>query len=252
MPSPLYVQAVRHVLLPPRDARPDDRAEPVDAVLAAAGPAALAGIDVLMTSRWAPGAAPGGAFVPYPHHRPAHRPFDVVDFGGASPAAACAALIDYLSTPDGPGTGALLAVELARTAGRAPGPARSTGGVLRLGPEYVGRGPRILGCAVLDRCTAGAWPRVQRLAADWLRAGGLADRTPTVVVRRDSRVRRAWSARAGDGLPARLRFPPLARTCMGLFPWLAAWRPGTGPELFLDDDVESATALAVLAGGPRR
>jgi hypothetical protein len=232
--------------------------ELADTLFSTVGHECLRDLGVLVISYWTPEFDPDiSAFGPYLHHRYSLgcHSFDLIDRGSISPVLALLVLGEYLLADERSGNGALLGVEQSTvpvaTGANFPGPARSSAGLLRLSRHPRGSVAEILGMAMLseDRVLDPAFG-IAALTA----CCGQADIDPadlTIAIRRDTFLYRSWSRQLeGREWPCRIRFLPAESSCMALFGWLsaelAAGRDGDTRILFVDEDVESLAAAAVL------
>jgi hypothetical protein len=284
----LYLQAVHHELLPHRlepieprqryvEYRDDlhrlagehldahsacrgdqyTRVELADVLLRHADPAALAPVDVLVTTCWTDEYDPDfSAFGPHMHHRLGRvvESFDVVDRGSISPLLALMVMRDYLAAGPVTGTGLLLAVEQTTVPqavdAHFPGPRRSSAGLVRAGCQRSGGGAELVAVRGLSETEVLAPGfRPQTFVSDWCEELGISPDTLMPFVRRNTYLHRLWNHWADDhaGAP-RLHFLPAEESCMNLWRWLErlpAGSPGT-PCLLLDEDVDSLAAAAVM------
>lgn len=279
----LYVQAVRHCLLPSRELRRPPRqrlvqyqadlrrtagvalgqgtltrgdqytfVELADAVLRDGDRDLLQDVGVLVTSYWTPEFDPEvSAFGPYLHYRyaPGCTCFDVVDRGSISPVLALLVLHRYLRGGDDDGDGLLLGVEQttapAPVDAHFPGPERATAGALR-----VGRRPgavELLDVTELTETAAlGEDGDLAGLVARWCGRYDIEPSELTVSLDRSTFIYRRWAYEFGtDGWPCRIGFRHPERTCTGLFRWLGGQHAG-GYLAYVDEDEESLAAVAVL------
>jgi hypothetical protein len=248
--------------LDPRSARTGDqytRVQLADALLRHAEPAALAPVDVLVTTCWTDEYDPDfSAFGPHMHHRLGRvgESFDVVDRGSISPLLALMVMQDYLAAGPVTGTGLLLAVEQTTVPqaidAHFPGPRQSSAGLIRAGRQQDGdgAGAELVAVRGLSETEVLAPSfRPQRFVSDWCEELGVSPDRLMPFVRRNTHVHRLWNHWADEhaGAP-RLHFLPAEESCMNLWRWLDRLPAGSAgtPCLLLDEDVDSPAAAAVM------
>lgn len=233
-----------------------------DTLIDRIGAGVFGDLDVLATSNWTPEFDPDyTAFGPYVQNRWDLDcvSFDVVDRGSIAPALGLVVLGGYLLGDPVAAEGVLLGVEQS-TVPQATGahlisPARSSAGVIRLS-RTEGPGAQILAMSGLtqDQVTeSGPGGGVRQLITDWCRRAEVAEEELTVALRRDGYLHRRW----GRDLRGGRWFLRPGPSGMGLFSCLSELTKDPdghdGHVLFLDEDEESLTAVAVLlrTGGKR-
>jgi len=227
-----------------------------DTLIDRIGLAALDGLDVLATTNWTPEWDPDySAIGPYLTDRwelgcPV---FDVVDRGSIGPSLGLVVLGGYLLGDTSATEGALLGVEQSTVpqavGAHLPGPTRSGAGLIRLS-RTDGPGPRILAMTGLtEDQVLGVAPSggPLRLVREWCERFEVLGDGLTVVLRRDSYLHRRWSGELWGG---RLRFVAPQPSGLTVFSWLSELLADSaghdGHVLYLDEDVESLSAVAVL------
>ncbi|HEY1293359.1 MAG TPA: hypothetical protein VGJ60_09775 [Chloroflexota bacterium] len=233
-------------------------AELADALLERVGNEVLPDLDVLVTSYWTPEFDPEfSAFGPYLHHRWSLdcQSFDAIDQGSLSPTLALTVLVDFLAADAACAHGLLLGVEQT-TMPQAIGanlarPWRSSAGVVRLSREAAGARAQIQATAWFgEQHMVEQQTRIDHMLIGWQQEFGIGEEPLTVVLRRNTFIYRSlrfWCDRA----PQRWAYEYLTPrpSCMHLFEWLAG-EHATGWYAFVDEDVESLAAVAVLVRVP--
>ncbi len=231
-----------------------------DALIDRVGTEVFRQLDALVTSYWTPEYDPDvSAFGPYLHHRwaLACRSFDVADQGSIAPALAVCLLRDYLAADRGTVAGVLLGVEqstvpAAREA-HLPVPRRSSAGLVRLSSTPEQARAQILAASYLPEAQVLAPDfRLQRVMAEWCDDLELIPSDLTLVMRRNTflyRSFRYWEdVEVASGCA--LRYLEPRHSCMNVFSWLADLvaeeRRDGKTYLFVDEDVESMAAAAIL------
>jgi hypothetical protein len=234
--------------------------ELADALIDRVGAAALPRLDALVTSYWTPEYDPDiSAFGPYLHHRwgLSCRSFDVADQGSIAPALAFCILRDYIATDALTVDGLLLGVEQstvpAATEAHLPVPRQSSAGLVHLSRAEEHARAEILAAAYFSEAQVLAPTfRLRRLIVDWCEAGEVSPSALTLVIRRDTYLYRSfryWDD-VEDASGCALQYVVPRYSCMNLFDWLADLvsdeRRQRGLYLFVDEDVESMAAAAIL------
>ena len=234
-------------------------AELADALLERVGSEVLPDLDVLVTSYWTPEFDPEfSAFGPYLHHRWSLKchSFDAIDQGSLSPTLALSVLADFLEADDEANNGLLLGVEQTTmphaVGANLPRPRQSSAGAIRLSRNQEGAKAEILATAWFgEQQVLQTEFRLDHTLAAWCTEFDIVMEDVTLVIRRDTFLYRSlqyWR----DRQPGRTwKFEYLSPTpsCMHVFEWLAA-EDGSGWYVFVDEDVESLAAAAVLIRVP--
>jgi hypothetical protein len=213
-----------------------------------------------VTSYWTPEFDPEfSAFGPYLHHRWSLtcQSFDAIDQGSLSPTLALSVLSDFLAAETEARNGVLLGIEQSTTpqaiGANLPVPRDSSAGVIRLSRSPEGARAEILASAwFAEQQVLESRFQLEQAIAPWSAEFGIEPHELTIVVRRDTFIYRSlqyWRDR--DRTPD-WRFQYLAPTpsCMHVFAFLSglvAKEPEAGRSyVFLDEDVESLAAAAIL------
>lgn len=235
-------------------------AELADAILNQVGTEILPRLDVLVTSYWTPEFDPEfSAFGPYLHHKWSLKcqSFDVTDQGSIAPVLALSVLKDYLTADGRASEGLLLGIEQSTVPqamkAYVPVPQQSSAGVVRVSQHQESARAEILTASYLSEAQI-LTPtfRLQRLIANLCETFQCSPETLTLMIRRNTYLCRAfqyWSE-VEPAPRCRLGFLPAQHSCMNLFYWLtqlvANPSEPRGDYLFVDEDVESLAAAAVL------
>jgi hypothetical protein len=234
--------------------------ELTDALMKRVGTDVLRRLDALVTTYWTPEYDPDfSAFGPYLHHRwgLTCRSFDVADQGSIASALAFCILRDYLAADDQTSDGLLLGVEQSTVptakGAHMPTPRRSSAGVARISRKQERARAQVLAASYFSEAQVLSPSfRLNRLIAEWCETFDLSPSALTVAIRRDTYLYRSFrywdDVETASGCT--LRYLPPGPSCMNLFDWLsdlvADDAHDRDPYLFVDEDVESVAAAAVL------
>lgn len=234
--------------------------ELADTLLERVGGEVLPHLDVMVTSDWVPEFDPEfPAFGPYLHHRWSLKgeSFDVTDQGSIAPVLALAVLKDYLLADVECNTGLVLGVEQSTVPqgveAHFPAPHRSSAGIVRLNKNRESASAEILDATFFNEAQViDPSFSVQALMQAWCQKFSLTRNTLTLAIRRNTYLYRNfcyWKDLEASA-SHHVCFLPAQYSCMNLFDWLKRFltdEAAYGREcLFLDEDVESLAAAAVL------